>query len=136
MNRRNWKKHLVKLQVNKKQDEMIIWSSPCTAMQMYCNKLLSRLHRPRLFGSMTQLLTHSVAHSTKPSSRPKTDNQCIKKFLSLALSWAKVVKNWTSFYEIKWFENWSFQKMSITKSVPLKSYSSKIIFFMNMNVVT
>ena len=47
--------------------------------------------------SMTTLLTHTVAHSTKPSFRPKTNNQPLKKFLSLALSWAKVVKNWTSF---------------------------------------
>ena len=38
------------------------------------------------FISMTQLLTHSVAHSTKPSSRPKANNQSIKKFLSLAVS--------------------------------------------------
>ena len=29
---------------------------------------------------MTQLLTHSVAHSTRPFSRPKTNNQSIKKF--------------------------------------------------------
>ena len=36
--------------------------------------------------SMTQLLTHSVAHSTKPSSRPKTNNQPLKKFLSLVYS--------------------------------------------------
>ena len=47
--------------------------------------------------SMTQLLTHSVAHSTKPSSRPKTNNQPLKKFLSVVFSWVKVVKNWTSF---------------------------------------
>ena len=42
---------------------------------------------------MTQLLTHSVAHSTRPSSRSKTNNQSLKKFLSLAVSWVKVVKN-------------------------------------------
>ena len=36
--------------------------------------------------SMTILLTHTVAHSTKPSPRPKTNNQPPKKFLSLALS--------------------------------------------------
>ena len=36
--------------------------------------------------SMTKLSTHSVAHSTKPSSRPKTNNQPPKKFLSLTLS--------------------------------------------------
>ena len=40
-------------------------------------------------GSMTQLLTHSVAHSTKPSSRPKTNNQPLKKFLGLVFSWSK-----------------------------------------------
>ena len=50
-----------------------------------------------VWASMTQLLTHSVAHSTKPSSRPKTNNQSIKKFLSLAVSCVKVVKNWLSF---------------------------------------
>ena len=43
--------------------------------------------------SMTTLLTHTVAHSTKPSFMPKTNNQPLKKFLSLALTWAKVVKN-------------------------------------------
>ena len=47
--------------------------------------------------SMTSLLTHNVAHSTMHSFRPKTNNQPIKKFLSLAFSWVKVVKNWTSF---------------------------------------
>ena len=36
--------------------------------------------------SMTTLLTHTVAHSTKPSFMPKTNNQPPKKFLSLALS--------------------------------------------------
>ena len=36
--------------------------------------------------SMTQLLTHSVAHSTKPSSWPKTNNQPLKKFLGLVYS--------------------------------------------------
>ena len=35
---------------------------------------------------MTTLLTHTVAHSTKPSFIPKTNNQPPKKFLSLALS--------------------------------------------------
>ena len=45
------------------------------------------------FTSMTSLLTHTVAHSTRPSFRPKTNNQPLKKFLSLAVSWVKVVKN-------------------------------------------
>ena len=33
--------------------------------------------------SMTTLLTHTVAHSTKPSFRSKTNNQPLKKFLFL-----------------------------------------------------
>ena len=36
--------------------------------------------------SMTTLLTHTVAHSTKPSFMLKTNNQPLEKFLSLALS--------------------------------------------------
>ena len=36
--------------------------------------------------SMTSLLTHDVAHSTRHSFRPKTNNQPFKKFLSLAFS--------------------------------------------------
>ena len=36
--------------------------------------------------SMTTLLTHTVAHSTKPSFRPKTNNQPLKKFLGFVLS--------------------------------------------------
>ena len=43
--------------------------------------------------SMTSLLSHTVAHSTRPSLRPKTNYQPLKKFLSLAVSWVKVVKN-------------------------------------------
>ena len=42
---------------------------------------------------MISLLTHTVAHSNRPSFRPKTNNQPLKKFLSLAISWVKVVKN-------------------------------------------
>ena len=36
--------------------------------------------------SMTSLLTHTVAHSTRPSYRPKINKQPLKKFLSLAIS--------------------------------------------------
>ena len=43
--------------------------------------------------SMTSLLTHTVAHSTRPSFRPKTNYQPLKKFLSLVVSWVKVGKN-------------------------------------------
>ena len=40
--------------------------------------------------SMTSLLTHTVAHSTRHSFRPKTNNQPLKKFLSLAVSCQKL----------------------------------------------
>ena len=36
--------------------------------------------------SMTSLLTHTVAHSTRPSYRPRINHQPLKKFLSLAIS--------------------------------------------------
>ena len=42
---------------------------------------------------MTSLLTYTVAYSNKPSFRPKTNNQPLKKLVSLAVSWVKVVKN-------------------------------------------
>ena len=44
-------------------------------------------------------LTHTVAHSTKPSFMPKTNNQPAKKFLSLALSWASYQKWQNSDYQ-------------------------------------
>ena len=46
-----------------------------------------------MFVSMTLLLMHTVAHSNRLSFRPKTNNQPIKKFLGLVVSWVKVVKN-------------------------------------------
>ena len=65
----------------------------------YCNniKLLSLFSSDIIVNSMTSLLMHNVAHSTKHSLRLKTNNQTLKKFLSLVFSWVKVVKNWTSF---------------------------------------
>ena len=48
--------------------------------------LLASFSYGRIQSSMTTLLTHTVAHSTKPSFRPKTNNQPLKKSLSLALS--------------------------------------------------
>ena len=36
--------------------------------------------------SMTQLLTHTIAHSTRPSFSPQNNNQPTKKFLILAVS--------------------------------------------------
>ena len=42
---------------------------------------------------MTTLITHTVAHSTKPSFMPKTNNQPPKKFSVLGLVEQKVAKN-------------------------------------------
>ena len=42
--------------------------------------------------NMTQLLTHTVAHSTRPSFRLKTNNLSTKKFFSLVVTWVKVFK--------------------------------------------
>ena len=51
------------------------------------DKLFEISSRSQSIGrSMTTLLTHTVAHSTRPSFMPKTNNQLPKKVLSLALS--------------------------------------------------
>ena len=55
--------------------------------------LSQRLNRHLIVCSMTTFLTNTVAHSTKTSFRPKTNNQPLKKFVSLAVSWVKVVTN-------------------------------------------
>ena len=72
--------------------------------------------------SMTTLLIQTVPQFTKHSFRPKTNNHPIKMFSSLAGSWVNVHRNWMPFY--KWFQDWSFQKISITKNVLLKWHSS------------
>ena len=61
-----------------------------------------------ILDSMTSLLTHTVPHSTRPSYRPKIDNQPLKKFVSLVVSWVKVVKMakfWLS-ESIFWVKNY------------------------------
>ena len=65
----------------------------------YVPQVFIRLHvfERYTYISMTSLLAHNVAHSTRHSFRPKTNNQPLKKFMSLSFSWVKVVKNWTSF---------------------------------------
>ena len=45
------------------------WKSPKNTLSMYVLTYIS----------MTSLLTHTVAHSTRPSFRPKTINQPLKK---------------------------------------------------------
>ena len=87
--------------------------------------------------SMTTLLTHTVAHSTKPFSRPKTNNQPPKKFLSLSLSWTKVVKNGkiltfkVNFLSQKISE--SFWKKNSLKNMILGAHFLLLTFFENFN---
>ena len=59
----------------------------------YSGKGKNLMHYLCMLNSMTSLLTHTVAHSTRPSYSPKVNNQPLKKFLSLSVSWIKVVKN-------------------------------------------
>ena len=58
----------------KQQTEQINYSS------LSLSASLNTLH------SMTTLLTHTVAHSTKPSFRPKTNNQPPKKLEKIEAS--------------------------------------------------
>jgi len=72
--------------------------------------------------SMTSLLTQNVAHSTRHSFRPKTNNQPLKKFLSLALS-----KSCQKLDVI--LENKVSQKLKFPKNVNNKKCAPKIILF-------
>ena len=43
---------------------------------------------------MTSLLTHTVAHSTRPFSRPKINNQPLKKFFKSCGQLSKSCQKW------------------------------------------
>ena len=83
--------HVEKNQVVKQKTKKVKLSEDCQ-LCLNQNEDDERLGTDFLI-SMTSLLTHTVAHSTRPSFRPKTNNRPLKKFLSLAVSWVKVVKN-------------------------------------------
>ena len=68
---------------------MIVISCPLIALSLFYLLLYRELpvHRPTCtYISMTSLLTHNVAHSSRYSFEPKTNIQPLKKFLSLAFS--------------------------------------------------
>ena len=73
-----------KTQIFRNQDSKPFYFGAAKVLLMLRNSL----------GNMTQLLKHSVAHSTKPSSRPKTNNQSIKKSCGQL---SKSCQNWVSF---------------------------------------
>ena len=78
--------------------------------------------------SMTQVLTKTVAHSTRPSFRPKTNNQPVKKNLGLQLS--KSRQKLDAILENKVVSKLKFSNNVNKKTVPLKSYSSMKISFL------
>ena len=61
--------------------------SNCRMLKLFCSEDIMVLI------SMTSLLLHSFAHSTKHSFRRKTKNNDIKKFLIHAATCVKVIKN-------------------------------------------
>ena len=58
-----------------------------------CTQWVEILYKVTFQVSMTSLLMHTIAHLTRPTYRPKVNNLPIKKFLSRAASWVKIVKN-------------------------------------------
>ena len=91
---------------------------------------------PFVHGLQTTLLSDTVAHSTRPSLRPKINYQPLKKLLSLAVSWVKVVKN----CKILTFKvNFLPQKLSeafyisLLKNIILEAHYLFVTFFENFN---
>ena len=89
-----------------------------------------------VLNSMTSLLMHTVAHSTRPSFRLKTNNQLLKKFSSLAVSWVKVAKNGKT---LAFKVNFLCQKLSesfsffLLKNMNLGACLLLLTFFENFN---
>ena len=77
----------------RKQLNLSIFRRKCQACWLCMHNVSIQFWLTAISLSMTTLLMHTVAHSTKPSFMHKTNNQPHKKFLSLSLSWAKSVKN-------------------------------------------
>ena len=78
--------------------------------------------------SMTTLLTHTLAHSTKRSFMPKTNNHPPKNVLSLALSCKKVVKNG----KILTFKvNFLCQKLSELSKMTFAQLKARLKTFLN-----
>ena len=95
--------------------------------------------RHNICTSMTSLLTHIVAHSTRPSFRPKINNQPLKKFLSLAVSWVKVVKNGKiltskSIFYVKYYPNLSI--FFFIEEYDFRGTLMLFTFFENFNFFT
>ena len=73
---------------------------------------------------MTSLLKHTVAHFTKPSFRPKTNNQPLKKLFK---SCGQLSKSNQELDVI--LENKVVQKLKFLKDVNNNKDSPKLIFF-------
>ena len=60
--------------------------------RLLCCTYFSPFNALSKYVSMTQLLTHTIAHSTRPSFSPQNNNQPTKKFLILAVSCKEICK--------------------------------------------
>ena len=72
--------------------------------------------------SMTSLLTHTVAHSTKPASRPKTNNQSIKKFFKSCGQLSKICQKLGVILKMVW-------KLNLSKNFNDQKCAPQMIFF-------
>ena len=117
----------------------------CTTPGLLCTLVQQRAQRdfitfehpvptPGVQVSMTSLLMNTVAYFTRPSFMSKSNNQPLKKFSSLAVSWVKVVIN-CKFLTFK--VNSLSQKLS--KSLVIffiEEYHFRGTFFENFNFLT
>ena len=91
----------------------------------------------KLYSSMTQLLSHTIAHFTGSSFMLKANNQPYKKVLALVFSWVNVVKNCkiltfkVNFLRQKLSE--SFQKKFSLTNFNLGAHFLLLSFFDNFN---
>ena len=151
-----------------------LWTDKTIRVNL-CKKLRNRTQKEYVYYSMTQLLSHTIAHFTGPSFMFKANNQPNEKISGHAFSWVNI--RWVSVVEfhdptliigkvfgqestvvkwnyqilglhpvavrqklgvilvIKWFKNWSKEKMLFTKKVRLNWYSSMNFFFRKIRMI-
>ena len=111
--------HLLMSRVS--NDLMNIWDNMADSF-INQSMIICMQYKAPTYLSMTSLLMHTVAHSTRPSFRPKTNNQPLKKFLSLAVSCQfqksynlSIFFHWRIWFYGHTFFPWHFLKTSIFK---------------------
>ena len=90
--------------------------------------------------SMTTLLTHTVAHSTKPSYMPKTNNQPPKKVFKSCAKLSKSCQKWqNSDFQSQFSMSKNiriFLKKNSLKNMILGAHFLLLTFFENFNFLT